>query len=246
MAELHEYSVRLKAAALCILLCVAGLDAMADGAKKPVKQNPPKCECKHIDAMKRDIEDSKWLADAHARKAAELEAKEAVLIKRMGSAARVSGEMDALFEDYNTWEATTGKEEFMKARGYKGTISVTFDQKTNQPNPAELEAARKKMPCLTLADALTKHEHMHTEVGLRTDFHNYSKPSLLAREEEAHYRAQAAFVEDALPKNCQPPKKARLQRSPDGSPDQRYAEREQTRRSVNRVQMYAVSLMAAG
>ncbi len=184
---------------LAYLLFAIWPAAMAQSkAKKPsAPSDPPKCDCQHIPALKRDIDDSKWLAQAHANKAAELEEKEKLLYRRLGGLAGASDEMTALWNDYNTWEAKTVKEEFKKARGYEDTISVAFDEKTNKPDPKQLEAARKQAPCLRIAEAISRHEQKHT--NLRTPGSGlHERPSQLALEEKAHYEDGVAFVQEEV------------------------------------------------
>jgi hypothetical protein len=191
---------------LACLLFAIWPDAMAQGkAKKPsAPGDPPKCDCTHIPALKRDIADSKWLAQAYANKAAELEAKEMPLYRRLGRLAGASDEMTALWNDFNTWAKKTVREEFRKARGYEDTTSVDFDEETNTPDPKQLEAARKQAPCLRIAEAISRHEQNHA--NQRTPGGAlHERPSQLALEEKAQYEDGVAFVQeevDSLEKTC--------------------------------------------
>lgn len=215
-------------------------DAMGQRPKAPYK--PPKCDCKHIEEIEKNIGDYRWLAEAHGRKAAELEAKEVPLIKKWGSAARNTEEMDAIWDDYGKWQKVTLREEFAKARNYPSTTAVTFDESTNKPDPRQLEKARNESACLRIADSIDRHEKGHSDV--RTSGRGqHERPSKLALEEKTHYEDGMKFLQEEVDslkgkKKCREPK-SEAYGSDSG---QRYAQRERMRRAVNRVSSYAAAI----
>jgi hypothetical protein len=244
MTALGQVLTRLAVFGSGCLLCVIWLD-IADArqaARQPAKAStPPRCDCYDKQAMERDIEDSKWLADAHRRKADELQMAEDALYRAMGkSIADRSNEMAELWNSYNSWEQGTGpgtaRAAFEAARKYTGSIVVTFDQNTNLPDPAQLETARRRAACLRIAEGITFHEQRHTDVRAAGGG-RYSRPSQLAREEADHYDAEAKFVQDGLDA-------LRCPQAQGSSPDtgERFAQREMLKRSLTRVTAYAASI----
>lgn len=190
--------------------------------------------------MQREIDDAKWLADAHRQKAEELQKAEEAIYRQQGkSLGDRSNEMSQLWSNYNAWEGGTGpgtvRATFAAARKYAATIVVTFDQTTNRPDPAQLAAARKKAACLKIADSANFHEQKHTDVRTAGGG-NYARPSQLAKEEADHYEAQVKFLQDAMDALiC-----VALGSPPDTG--ERYAQRERLERSISRVTTYAASL----
>lgn len=242
MIALGRNLTRLAVFASGCLACVVWLDVADAGqaSRSAPRPPPPKCGCDDKDAMQRDIDDSKWLADAHKKKADELEKAETELYKKMGrSLADGSSEMAALWSSYNSWEGGTGpgtiRTEFATARKYTGSIVVTFDVKTNRPDPAELDRARSRAACFAIAEGISFHEQKHADVRTAGGG-QYSRPSQLAREEAAHYEAEAALVQKALDSIiC-----TSLASGPDTG--ERFAQRERVQRAVTRVAAYADSL----
>ena len=243
MTALGQLLTRLAVFGSGCLLCVIWLD-MADArqARQLARaSSPPRCGCDDKPAMQRDIDDSKWLADAHRQKANELQMAEDALYRAMGkSVADGSNEMAALWSSYNAWEQGTGpgtaRATFEAARKYTGSIVVTFDQNTNLPDPAQLDRARKRAACLRIAEGISFHEQRHTDVRA-ADGGRYSRPSQLAREEADHYDAEAKFVQDGLDA-------LRCPQAQGSGPDngERFAQRELLQRSVTRVTAYAASI----
>jgi hypothetical protein len=226
------------------LMCIIWFDIADAGqaARRPARApGPPPCTCDDKPAMQRDIDDSKWLADAHRQKADELQMAEEALYRSMGrSLADRSSEMTQLWNTYNSWEQGTGpgtaRGAFEAARKYTGSIVVSFDQNTNRPDPAQLERARKRAACVRIADGITLHEQKHTDVRAAGGG-QYSRPSQLAREEANHYDAEAKFVQDGIDAlNCP----QALGSPPDNG--ERYVQREQLQRSITRVTAYAASI----
>jgi hypothetical protein len=201
----NQIKMRLTVLLACLLFAAWPAAMAQSKAKKPSAPSaPPKCDCQHIPALKQDIDDSKWLAQAFANKAAELEAKEIPLYRRLARLAGDSDEMTALWNDFNTWAKKTLRVEFKKARGYEDTTSVDFDEDTNKPDPKQLEAALQQAPCLRIAEAIKRHEDRHS--ALRKPGRGlHERPSQLALEEKAQYEDGVAFVQeevDSLEKNC--------------------------------------------
>ena len=243
MTALGPLLTRLAVFACGCLLCVVWLDVADAGQARQPRQPPPpsKCGCDDKQAMQRDSDDSNWLANAHRQKADVLQKSEDELYRRMGrSIADGSDEMTALWNSYNAWEQGTGpntaRGEFETARKYQGSIVVTFDQKTNLPDPAQLETARRRAACLAIAEGINFHEQRHTDVRTAGGG-RYSRPSQLAREEAAHYEAEAKFVQDALNSLSCP-------QAQGSGPDtgERFAQRERVQRAVTRVAAYADSI----
>jgi hypothetical protein len=226
------------------LACIVWLDvADAGQARQPAASNaPPKCGCDDKPAMQRDIDDSKWLANAHKEKADALEKAEEQLYRSMGrSLADGSDAMAALWSGYNAWEGGTGqgtvRAEFENARKYQGSIVVTFNVETNRPDPAQLDRARSRAACLAIAEGITFHEQKHADVRAAGGG-RYSRPSQLAREEAAHYEAEATFVQNALDTISCP----QVQASGPPETGERLAQRQRVQRAVTRVAAYADSL----
>jgi hypothetical protein len=246
MIALGPLLTRVAAFASGCLFCVVWLDVadagQAQQPRQPARSSaPPKCGCDDKPAMQRDIDDSKWLADAHRQKADALQKAEDDLYRRMGrSIADGSDEMTALWNNYNSWEQGTGpntaRGEFETARKYQGSIVVTFNQTTNLPDPAQLETARRRAACLAIADGISFHEQKHTDVRAAGGG-QYSRPSQLAREEAAHYEAEAKLVQDAMDA-------LRCPQAQGTGPDtgERFAQRERLERARVRVAAYADSL----
>lgn len=242
MREPQRFLMRFTVLLACLLFA-AWPDAMAQSTGKTPSgpSGPPKCDCQHIPALKGDIDDSKWLAQAHANKAAELGEKEKLLYRRLARLAPASDEMATLWNDYNKWEGTTVKEEFKKARGHKDTTSVTFYDETAKPDPKQLEAARKQAPCLRIADGISRHEQKHTDLRTSGGGHQ-ERPSQLALEEKADYDDEAAFVQEELDSlENQPRCKPRSETSTKDT-GQRLAQRERLRRAMKRVSAYAATI----
>jgi len=224
-------------------VCVICLD-LADAAqpRQPAKFSaPPKCVCDDKQAMQRDIDDSNWLANAHREKADALQKAEEELYRSMGrSLADGSDAMAALWSSYNSWEGGTGagtvRAGFETARKYQGSVVVTFNQATNLPDPEQLATARRRAACLAIAEGITFHEQRHTDVRTAGGG-QYSRPSQLAREEAAHYEAEAKFVQDAL--NAIQCPQAQLS---GGDTGERFAQRERVERARTRVAAYADSI----
>lgn len=241
MVALGPLLTRLAVFASGCLLCVIWLD-LADARQAPRQPAPPpKCGCDDKQAMQRDIDDSKWLADAHRRKADALQTAEDDLYRRMGrSIADGSDEMTALWNSYNSWEQGTGpntaRGEFETARKYQGSIVVTFNETTNLPDPEQLATARRRAACLAIAESISFHEQRHTDVR-NAGGGRYSRPSELAREEAAHYEAGAKFVQDAMDA-------LRCPQAQGTGPDtgERFAQRERVQRATTRVAAYADSI----
>ena len=225
------------------LVCVVWLD-LADAAqpRQPARSSaPPKCGCDDKQAMQRDIDDSKWLANAHKEKAEELQKAEEELYRSMGrSLADGSDAMAALWSSYNSWEGGTGqgtvRAEFETARKYQGSIVVTFNAETNRPDPAQLDRARKRAACLAIAEGITLHEQKHADVRTAGGG-RYSRPSQLAREEADHYETEAKFVQAAIDALSCP--QAQGTGSDTG---ERFAQRERVQRARVRVAAYADSI----
>ena len=243
MLALGPLLTRLAVFAAGCLLCVVWFDLADAGQARQPRQPapPPKCGCDDKQAMQRDIDDSKWLANAHRQKADALQKSEDELYRRMGrSIADGSDEMTALWNSYNSWEQGTGpntaRGEFETARKYQGSIVVTFDQTTNLPDPEQLATARRRAACLAIAEGISFHEQRHTDVRAAGGG-QYSRPSQLAREEAAHYEAEAKLVQDAMDALSCPQGQA-------SGPDtgERFAQRERLDRARVRVAAYADSL----
>jgi hypothetical protein len=226
------------------LMCIVWFDIADAGqaARRPARASgPPPCTCDDKPAMQRDIDDAKWLADAHRQKAEELQKAEDALYRAMGkSIADRSSEMSQLWSGYNSWEGGSGpgtaRGAFEAARKYTGSIVVSFDQNTNRPDPAQLERARNRAACLRIADGISFHEQKHTDIRAAGGG-QYSRPSQLALEEANHYDAEAKFVQDGMDAlNCP--------RAQGTTPDngERYALRELLQRAVTRVTAYAASI----
>jgi hypothetical protein len=245
MTALGRILMRLAVFGSGCLFCVIWLD-IADArqaARQPARAStpPPRCDCYDKQAMERDIEDSKWLANAHREKADALKMAEDALYRSMGkSIADRSNEMAELWNSYNSWEQGTGpgtaRAAFETARKYTGSIVVTFDQNTNLPDPEQLATARRRAACLRIAEGITFHEQRHTDVRAAGGG-RYSRPSQLAREEADHYDAEAKFVQDGLDALRCPQAQA-------SGPDtgERFAQRELLQRSLTRVTAYAASI----
>jgi hypothetical protein len=244
MIALDPLLMRLAVFAGACLVCVMCLDLAADAApaRQPAKFSPPpKCGCDDKQAMQRDIDDSKWLANAHREKADALQKAEEDLYRSMGrSLADSSDAMAALWNSYNAWEQGTGggtvRAEFEKARKYEGSIVVTFNQETNLPDPAQLATARRRAACLAIAEGISFHEQRHTDVRTAGGG-RYSRPSQLAREEAAHYEAEAKFVQDAFDALRCP-----LAQGTGPDTGERLAQRERVQRARTRVAAYADSI----
>jgi hypothetical protein len=148
--------------------------------------------------------------------------------------------MSQLWSGYNSWEGGSGpgtaRGAFEAARKYTGSIVVSFDQNTNRPDPAQLERARNRAACLRIADGISFHEQKHTDVRAAGGG-QYSRPSQLAREEAAHYEAEAKLVQDAMDA-------LRCPQAQGTGPDtgERFAQRERLERARVRVAAYADSL----
>jgi len=243
MIALGPLLTRLAVFASGCLVCVVWLDVADAGQARQPRQPapPPKCGCDDKQAMQRDIDDSNWLANAHRQKADALQKSEEQLYRNMGrSLADGSAEMTALWNSYNSWEGGTGqgtvRGEFETARKYQGSIVVKFDPTTNLPDPAQLETARRRAACLAIAEGISFHEQRHTDVRAAGGG-QYSRPSQLAREEAAHYEAEAKLVQDAMDALSCP-------QAQGSGPDtgERFALRERLQRAVTRVAAYADSI----
>jgi hypothetical protein len=227
------------------LMCIVWFDIADAGqaTRRPAREpGPPPCSCDDKPAMERDVADSKWLADAHRQKAAELQMKEEAIYRSMGkSLGDRSSEMSDLWSSYNSWEGGTGpgsvRAAFEAAQKYTGSIVVSFDPNTNRPDPDQLAAARRRAACLKIADGYSLHEKNHADVRAAGGG-NYSRPSQLALEEAKHYDTQAKFVQQAIDAlDC---RQSALGSPPDNG--ERYAQRELLQRSITRVTAYAASL----
>jgi len=244
MRALGQILTRLAVFGSGCLLCIVWLDIADAGqaARRPARESsPPPCTCDDKPAMQREIDDAKWLADAHRQKAEELQKAEEAIYRQQGkSLGDRSSEMSQLWSSYNAWEGGTGRgtvrAAFEAARKYTGSIVVTFDQNTNRPDPAQLAAARRRAACLKIADSVSFHEQKHTDVRTAGGG-NYSRPSQLAKEEADHYDAQVKFLQDGMD--------ALICVGALGSPPdsgERYAQRERLQRSITRLTAYAASL----
>jgi hypothetical protein len=245
MIALGPLLTRLAVFASGCLVCAVWID-VADAGQAPKQRQPvqssapPKCGCDDKQAMQRDIDDSKWLANAHRQKADELEKQEVPIYRSKGRLADSSDEMAALWNSYNAWEGGTGqgtvRGEFETARKYQGSIVVKFDPTTNLPDPAQLATARRRAACLAIAEGISFHEQRHTDVRTAGGG-QYSRPSQLAREEADHYDAEAKLVQDAMDALSCP-------RAQGTGPDtgERFAQRERLERARVRVAAYADSL----
>lgn len=243
MTALGHILTRLAVFGSGCLFCVIWFDIADAGqaARRPARApGPPACTCDDKPAMQREIDDAKWLADAHRQKAEELQKAEEAIYRQQGkSLGDRSSEMSQLWSSYNAWEGGTGRgtvrAAFEAARNYTGSIVVTFDQNTNRPDPAQLAAARRRAACLKIADSVSFHEQKHTDVRTAGGG-NYSRPSQLAKEEADHYDAQVKFLQDGMDALiC-----VALGSPPDSG--ERYAQRERLQRSLTRVTAYAASL----
>ena len=245
MTALGHILTRLAVFGSGCLMCVIWFDIADAGqaARRPAPApapGPPACTCDDKPAMQREIDDAKWLADAHRQKAEELQKAEEAIYRQQGkSLGDRSNEMSQLWMSYNSWEGGTGpgtvRAAFAAARKYTGSIVVTFDQTTNRPDPAQLAAARRRAACLKIADSVNFHEQKHADVRTAGGG-NYSRPSQLAKEEADHYDAQVKFLQDGMDALiC-----LALGSPPDSG--ERYAQRERLQRSLTRVTTYAASI----
>lgn len=244
MRALGQILTRLAVFGSGCLMCVIWFDIADAGqaARRPARApaGPPACSCDDKQAMQREIDDAKWLADAHRQKAEELQKAEEAIYRQQGkSLGDRSSEMSDLWNSYNAWEGGTGpgtvRAGFATARKYTGSIVVTFDPTTNRPDPEQLATARRRAACLKIADSISFHEQKHADVRAAGGG-NYSRPSQLAREEADHYNAQVKFLQDAMDAIiC-----VALGSPPDSG--ERYAQRERLQRSITRVTAYAASL----
>ena len=203
MMALGPLLSRLAVFAAGCLVCVICFD-LADArqaARSRPPAPPPKCGCDDKQAMQRDIDDFEMARQRTSAKSRRASAGGRRALPSMGrSIADGSDEMTALWNSYNAWEQGTGpntaRGEFETARKYVGSIVVTFNEKTNLPDPEQLATARRRAACLAIAESISFHEQRHTDVR-NAGGGRYSRPSQLAREEAAHYEAGGKFVQDA-------------------------------------------------
>lgn len=171
---------------------LAGIVLLAATTLPVFAQAPPKCACKHLDVINREIADAEWLRDKFEARAEYFRGRARSIVELRGSYSKVVASRHV--EDYIDWVEGL-KSEFASERGYKSIQIVGRDAKNlGRPDSKQLANMQKGVACREIYDSIVVHESSHDD-----DLKEVSEDSLtaeyIAKSEVTAYNRQIAELQ---------------------------------------------------